>query len=161
MSEQCAYHEAGHALMAHLCGARVHFVSIDPEWEPEALRADGEIELEWENETFNPKERLVAQIRVALAGPAAEMIYSRDPFHPAFVHEWKLDWNTAWELAGALHVDEKKRLRFLEKQTQELYHYLAQDFIWQAIASLVDELLAHEHLEGDLVHEVLATWLPS
>lgn len=159
MSEVCAYHEAGHAVMAYLCGARVQFVTIDPEWDDDALRHDGEIEVEWPAGKLTDRMLIEASIQVSLAGPAAEMIHTGEPYHPAFVQEWSLDWTKAWSLAAEIAVDEQMRLRLLEKTTREVYHFLASNHVWQGLASLVDELLAHEHMEGAEVHEVLSDWL--
>lgn len=159
MSEQCAYHEAGHAVVAYRYGAKVHSISIEPDWDDEALRNDGDIEVHWPMDRYTQREIHEFSIYVALGGPAAEMIYTGDVFHPGLVHEWSQDWNTAWELAGRFHSAEARRLRYLEATTRDLYQLLSQDTHWQAIASLSDELLAHEHMEADEVHDVLKTWL--
>ena len=96
---------------------------------------------------------------VTLAGPVAEMIYRSEPFHPGLVAEWAADWREAWEQAQLLVPDERKRLAFLEQATVELHRLLRRDDHWAALAAIVDNLLAHELLEGDDVAEIVASWL--
>jgi hypothetical protein len=43
--------------------------------------------------------------------------------------------------------------------TIHLHEFLSQDRHWQVVASIVDELLAHEHLDGEQVHEIVSRWL--
>ena len=158
MLEECAHHEAGHAIVAISLGARVHFLTIDPDRYENPGR-DGDIEIHWPRDRFTPKQLCEVAIQVALAGPAAEMIHTGDPFHPALVKEWESDWSIAWDLAASLHPTDHKRMAFLEATTRQLHQFLSNDRIWNALAALVDELLAHESLDGDEVHEIVACWL--
>jgi hypothetical protein len=87
------------------------------------------------------------------------MIYSGEPYHPGLVAEWADDWHNAWEAATALHLDERKRLRYLEEVSVQLYHRLKRDDLWAALAAIADNLLAHETLEGEQVEEIVAEWL--
>lgn len=89
----------------------------------------------------------------------AEMIYSGDPYHPGLVAEWAADWREAWEAAVPLHQDERKRLEYLERVSIQLYHRLKEDDLWSALASLADQLLAHETLEEEQVEEIVGEWL--
>jgi hypothetical protein len=61
--ERAAYHEAGHAVVGHLCGARLLFVQVDE-------GAAGQCNFERSTLTG---ER---EVRIAMAGPAAEYMYS-------------------------------------------------------------------------------------
>jgi hypothetical protein len=63
MREPAAYHEAGHAVVGHLCGARLLFVQVDE-------GAAGQCNFERSTLTG---ER---QVRIAMAGPAAEYMYA-------------------------------------------------------------------------------------
>ena len=90
---------------------------------------------------------------------AAAMIYSGEQYHPGFVAEWSADWRQAWEAAVPLHADERKRLKYLEDASIQLYHRLKEDDLWAALASLADNLLAHETLEGEQVEEIVGEWL--
>ena len=135
MSELTAYHEAGHAWMAVLCGAQVVSVTIAPDWD------DG------------------PEVLVSLAGPVAEMAYQGDPYHPGFVAEWAHDWQAAWYGSASLAPDEARRMRYLEDRTRELRQLVDESAHWAAIAEIADLLLAHQHLEGEAVVECMQQWL--
>jgi hypothetical protein len=87
------------------------------------------------------------------------MIYSGDPYHPGLVAEWSADWRVAWEAAVLLQPSEEQRLEYLEQISIRLYHRLKRDDIWAALASLADNLLAHETLEREQVEEIVGQWI--
>ena len=43
----------------------------------------------------------------------------------------------------------------------KLYRLLQQDEYWAALAAIVDNLLAHETLEGEEVEDIVRQWLRS
>jgi len=156
--ELIAYHEAGHALMAVLLGGKVKHVTIDPENDDGPDRY-GDTQVHWRRARITDREYAEIAVQVCLAGPVAEMIYSGDPYHPGLVAEWAADWQDAWDAAALLHADERKRLKYLEDVSIQLYHRLQEDNLWAALASLADNLLAHETLEGEQVEEIVGEWL--
>ena len=158
VSEISAYHEAGHAFMAYYVGARIQSITIEPDWDdgPERL---ADIRVEWPIDQMSQREFHEKSVLVALAGPAAEMIDTGDPFHPGLVPEWTADWKLAWTAAEPLFPDERKRLQHLEQVAVELYRLLSEDRHWAALAAVVDNLLAHETMEGEEVEDVLGEWL--
>lgn len=158
MSEISAYHEAGHAWMAIYVGARVRCVTIDPPWDDGPERF-ADIQIEWPLDKFSKREICENSILVALAGPVAEMIHTGDPYHPGLVAEWSADWKIVWTMAESLVADERKRLRFLEQQTVQVYRLLDREDSWAGLAAIVDNLLAHETLDGEEVEEILRHWL--
>jgi ATP-dependent Zn protease len=158
MAELTAYHEAGHALMAHLLGGKVRLVTIEPDNDDGPVRYGDTLVL-WRRAGIGEKEFATMAVQVCLAGPVAEMIYSGEPYHPGFVAEWAADWRDAWEAAVPLHADERKRLKYLEDVSIQLYHRLKEDGLWAALASLADNLLAHDTLESEQVEEILGEWL--
>lgn len=158
MSDTIAYHEAGHAVMARLCGAEVRLVTIEPDRDDGPER-QGDTQVVWRRAHAADRAHAKRAVQVALAGPVAEMIYSGEPYHPSLVAEWAADWREAWEAAALLHRDERVRLKYLEDVSIELYHRLRDDELWAALASLADHLLAHDTLDGEQVEEIVAPWL--
>jgi ATP-dependent Zn protease len=156
--EISAYHEAGHALMAFCVGARVRSITIDPDRDDGPER-HGDAQIEWPVGAFSERELCEKSILVALAGPVAEMIYSGEPFHPGLVSEWAADWSEAWAAAAALFPNERRRLAYLEQITVKLYKTMKRDDRWAALAAIVDNLVAHETLEGEQVEKIVEHWL--
>jgi hypothetical protein len=156
--ELLAYHEAGHALVAHYLGGRVQRVSIETEWD-EVLRHEGDTEVLWPVGQMTGGEFQEAGVLVALAGPVAEMLYSGEPYHPALVAEWANDWDEAARLAAEFIPTEALQMKYLETQTRRLWKLLDDEPLWSALAALADELLAHETLDEEQVAETLAAWL--
>jgi ATP-dependent Zn protease len=156
--EETAYHEAGHAVAAVYLGGTVRSLTIDPDRDDGPARF-GDAQIEWHRRSLTAKEFQHKLVLVALAGPVAEMIYTGDPLHPGFVAEWADDWHNAWQAAEPIMPDERLRLAFLEEAAKQLHELLQQDDRWAAIAALADELVAHETLEAEQIHEVVAFWL--
>jgi hypothetical protein len=98
-------------------------------------------------------------VLVSLAGPVAEMLHTGDPWHPGLVPEWAGDWRDAWAAAGEFLPDERERLAYLEQRSLWLYRWLRRDEHWACLGALVDNLLAHETLEGDEVTEIYEAWM--
>jgi len=162
MPELIAYHEAGHALVALLLGGNVRSVTIEPDNDDGPTR-QGDTQVLWPRSRMSDRQFNESAIKVSLAGPVAEMIYSGEPYHPGLVAEWAADWRDAWQAASQLpqlNTDERRRLQYLEQISVELYHRLRRDDLWAALASLADHLLAHETLDSEQVNEIVRAWLP-
>ncbi len=158
MPELIAYHEAGHALIALLLGGRVKHITIEPDNDDGPVR-QGDTQVLWRRASVGEKTFAEKAVQVSLAGPVAEMIYSGDPYHPGLVSEWAADWREAWEAAKPLYPGERQRLQYLEQVVVQLYHRLTKNDLWAALASLADNLLAQETLEGEEVEEIVREWL--
>jgi ATP-dependent Zn protease len=158
VSDLSAYHESGHAFMALHVGARVHSMTVDPDWDDGPQRY-ADVQIEWPAGQFTEKEFHEKNVLISLAGPVAEMIHSGEPYHPAAVAEWSSDWKLAWESARTFLADEQKRLQYLEQVSVELYRLLSRDDYWQIIATLADHLVAHETLESDEILEIVQPWI--
>lgn len=156
--ELTAYHEAGHAFMATYLGAKVRSVTIEPD-DDDGPQRFGDTQIVWRRSRLSERQFCEYAIKVSLAGPVAEMLYSGDPYHPGLVAEWANDWQTAWELAEPLFGDQLKRLAYLETVTGELYRLMDSEPNWSAVAALADSLLAHETLEQEDVEEIVGEWL--
>lgn len=153
MCEETAYHEAAHAFMALHVGAKVVAVTIAPDFDDGPER-HGETTVQWLADGSSSKERAAKEVLIALAGPVGEMIHRGEPLHPGFVPEWCADWRSAWELSAQIVPDERKRLAYLERTTAEIHKLMSRDDVWASFALVVDQLLAHEHLEGWQVEEI-------
>jgi ATP-dependent Zn protease len=158
MCETSAYHEAGHALMAIRVGARIRSITIEPDWDDGPAR-HADTCVVWPLDRFTDRELREKLVHVALAGPAAEMIHSGEPYHPGLVAEWAADWQAAWKAATFLIPIERNRLAYLEETAVQLHRLLSQDDHWAALAAIVDNLLAHETLEGEDVEDIVRQWL--
>lgn len=152
--EETAYHECGHVYLAHLLGARVLGVTIEPDRDDGPARY-GDASILWPARRWSTRDLNLRCVRVALAGPVAEMIHRGEPLHPGFVPEWSQDWRVAWEYAGQLVADERARIRFLEDTIRQLHAMLRQDEHWHRLACIVDHLLAHETLDEEQLAEIL------
>jgi ATP-dependent Zn protease len=154
VTELIAYHEAGHGVVAYLLGGVVRQITIEPDAD-DGPRRGGDTQVVWRR--GNDSDKLFAQksVQVHLAGPVAEIIYSGEFYHPAFVAEWAADWEGAAEAAALLHADLPRRLQYLEQTSRQLHRRLQSDAIWMALAALADSLLAHETLDQEQVEEVL------
>jgi len=158
MSELDAYHEAGHAFLAIHLGARVRYVTIQPDRDEGPARS-GATQIEWPRRRLTERQLRENAVLVALAGPVAESLYDGQPYHPGFVAEWAADWQLAWDAAAELVPQERRRLAHLEQVTAHLYRWLNRDSPWAAIAALADHLLAHETLEEEEVRDIIRPWL--
>lgn len=158
MPEVTAYHESGHAFATVYLGGRVESITIDPDNDDGPGRF-GDTQIAWDLNKFTEEELCRNAAWVALAGPVAEMIYTGDPWHPALIPEWSADWKMAWEAAALYAPGMRTRLTKLEDMSIQIHRLMSQDNIWAAVAALSDELLAHETLEGEAVHDVLAVWM--
>ncbi|MEN0110121.1 MAG: hypothetical protein AAF805_05315 [Planctomycetota bacterium] len=156
--EETAYHEAGHAFTAAYAGGRVLSVTIAPDWDDGPSRY-GDTQVAWSRSQFTPAELAEKLALVALAGPAAEMIYRGEPLHPALVAEWSDDWRQAMNETAAIVPDPRRRTVWLENQVRGLHGLLSDNTHWEAIAGVADHLLAHETLEAEEFAEVIGTWL--
>jgi hypothetical protein len=157
MTEISAYHEAGHVYIALRSGARVRSVTIDPDSDDGPNR-HGDTKIAWPKKRFSERELREKVILVALAGPVAEMIHTGDPYHPGLVVEWSADWHVAWAAAELQFPTEPARMEYLEQTSIRLYHQLSQNRHWEAIAMLVDHLLAHETLDEEMIDEIAEAW---
>lgn len=153
-----AYHEAGHAFMATVLGAKVQSVTIDPDNDDGPERF-GDTQILWKRSRLSAREFCERAILVSLAGPVSEMLYSGDPYHPGLVAEWANDWQSAWELAEPIFTSPTRRLNYLETLTAQLYHQLNTEPNWSAVAAIADSLLAHETLEHDDIKEIVDEWI--
>ena len=158
MDQRIAYHEAGHAVAAVWLGGEVVQVTLEPDRDDGPFR-DGEVQIRWHHGGLSPRDLIDREVAVALAGPAAEMIYLGERPHPLAVREWAEDWRIAWNLAAERVAPHPGRMLWMESILSELCRTFDQDACWQAVAETADELSAHETLEGESVEEIVRRWM--
>lgn len=157
-----AYHEAGHVLLAEHVGARVLFVTIDP-IDDDGPRRHGETRVAWATNAWraNCARSAVSRAKVALAGPAAEMIYRDEHYAPQLIQEWWADWLMA---AASLRswkatLTDRAVLHQISALMAELLDWFRLDHVWARLALLADQLEAHETLESDQLDALRAVGL--
>lgn len=67
MSELTAYHEAGHAVMAHLLGGKVRQVTIEPDNDDGPVRY-GDTQVLWRRKGIGEKEFAMMAVQVVWLG---------------------------------------------------------------------------------------------
>ncbi len=144
--DKTTYHEAGHCVMAVLCGALVKRATIAPEVDG----FHGMVEIHWAK-----RASAADQLSVALAGPVAEMIYTGEPYHPGLIPEWAHDWKQAWRICRPKTPSDRECLKLLEQSVAKLYQQFSRDPLWAATAAVSDLLAAHDEIEHeDIAYEV-------
>ena len=153
--ETAAYHEAGHAVIASILGGKVVSVSI----ESESPEVDGDAVVAWNRGGRNDHEVAVDDIRVALAGPIAEMVYAGEYDYLRIREEHAVDWQIALRSLRCLGLNTDREAALLQKTVAELYQTIRQDNIWSSIGDVADLLAVHETIEGDVVRKTVEFWL--
>lgn len=150
-----AYHEAGHILLAEWYGGRVIFASILPS-DDLGIRAHGLTRALW-RPTNAPHKRGIHLARVALAGPAAELIYTDEQYEPQLLQEWWTDWlaaDAAIQQSENRPMTEPERAQQLSQTVYQLIELFSKDENWDRVAVVADHLEAHETLEEDQLNEL-------
>ena len=103
-----AWHEAGHALAAHLLGGAVREVTLESELDG----FEGHVAVQWG--PVGDREEARRSALVALAGPVAELVFRGDDVlaDPGALSAWRADWDEAdAQLAIVLHAPCRGRVR--------------------------------------------------
>lgn len=153
--ETLAYHESGHAVMAVMLGGEVISVSVESESED----VDGDVAVLWRRSGGNAAEDAVDQIKVALAGPIAEMIYVGDYDYLRIRQEHATDWRIASENLQMLNLQTLAEAKLLQDTVAKLYRTIGRDDVWSAIGDVADRLAVDETVEGDVVVDAVEFWL--
>ncbi len=153
--ETAAYHEAGHAVVASILGGRVVSVSI----ESESDEVDGDAVVAWSRAGRTDRELALDEIRVALAGPIAELVYAGEYDYLRIREEHAVDWQIALSCLRRLEMSTQREAGLLQKTVAELYQTIRQDNVWSSIGDVADLLAVHETIEGDVVRETVDFWL--
>lgn len=142
-----AYHEAGHAFLAHRLGGRVVAVTIEDE--DGALM--GRTTVHWGD--LDAPERRRCSALVALAGPVAEARWRGDVERLAALSAWRTDWQ---EVQAALlaHARGGDPAALLQRWLVQVRRHLDDPHGWEQLCRLADALAAHGTLDEGLLAEV-------
>ncbi|MGA1606440.1 MAG: hypothetical protein ACO4CT_05615 [Planctomycetota bacterium] len=145
-----AWHEAGHALVAHLLGGRVMHVTLEPDDEDQ----DGEVAVAWPRAAGG-----LAPLsgRVALAGAVAELVYLGDDpdLDPTTLSAWRGDWDEACRCAAQHEHDPERREALLRAWMADVHDLLAAPGHEELLARIADALDAHGTLDDVLFEDAL------
>ena len=142
-----AYHEAGHAFLAHRLGGRVVEVTIEDE--DGALM--GRTTVHWQGLDAAARRRCSAL--VALAGPVAEARWRGDVDLLATLSAWRADWQ---EVQAALQraAAPAEHAQQLQRWLREVRREFDDPDSWEQVCRLADALAAHGTLDEDLLGDV-------
>ena len=99
----------------------------------------------------------IAELKVSLAGPVAELTYDNARESIANCGEFAADWQQAVLSASRLKP-ERSRAKFLAEMERQVWNFFEDENVWAATCAVADELLAHETIEHDQVADVWAFW---
>lgn len=149
--EVLCWHEASHAVIAHVLGGRVRLVTLEQEED----ELGGMTSIEWPSQHVSNREGHSA--RVALAGPLGELARfgEADPEDVRALRVWELDWKEVDRSASAIHGDPEERDKLIRSWVREVSELLEDPNIEERIARVADALDAHETLDEDLFEDCL------
>tara|TARA_R110002096_G_scaffold4501_28_gene21244 strand:- start:4564 stop:5061 length:498 start_codon:yes stop_codon:yes gene_type:complete len=158
LQTRTAYHEAGHAVLAVLQGAEIESLSIELDWEDAGRERFGATRVRWPDDAWSEREVAIREVKIALAGPVAEMIYDGNQYEPEMLHAWQEDWDMAVERAGDYLPKSQSLAEYLSRITYELIRFFERSDVWATVAALADQLEAHEALGAEEVAVVMEAW---
>lgn len=166
--ERVARHEAGHALMCWLGGQTPSYLTIVARGNHGGYMQHGD----QEGKAIYTKDELLARIRTSLGGRAAEIVYygERDGISTGASGDLANATNIARQIVCTYGMDESFGLavvvgtmpdevrniinRILKEQLAEAVRLIQENK--EKIDSLVEELMAKNHLNGAQIHQILS-----
>lgn len=140
-----AWHEAGHAVVAHLLGGEVQGLSLEPEED----ELDGRASVLWSGMDARSLARV--SIAVALAGPSAEWAYlgGGEPSAET-ASQWGADWQEVELRLAELSADPEEQRRLLLELWAETQRLIGDPDVRERLARVAEMLEAHGTLDRDL-----------
>lgn len=147
-----AWHEAGHAVVARLLGARIRSLTLEAEEE----HFGGRAEIEWPGATAAEVASLSG--RTALGGPVAEIErFGRDELDGLEVlAAWASDWEEVERCAFELEREDAARETLVRGWVAEVRRLVSDPDVEERIARVADALDAHGTLDEDLFEDCLS-----
>ena len=153
MNEITAMHEAGHAVVAVLLGGVVESVTIEV---PDQLAA-GATGVVWQE--TSARDQCINDMRVALAGPIAEMVFLGEYDHLRIKQEHVVDWEIVSNALKRLTLSDREAEKLVTSVANELYHRIGETEVWAAINDVAERLTLDGTIDGDVVYELTTFWL--
>ncbi|QDU65350.1 hypothetical protein [Engelhardtia mirabilis] len=146
-----AWHEAGHAVVAHLLGGRVRELTLEAEEE----HLEGRASIEWRG--LDASALAVVSGQVALGGPLAELLFRGDDSldDPELLSTWEQDWSEVERCARVVEANAALRARLIRTWIDRVQGLLADDRVEERIARVADALDAHGTLDEELFESSL------
>jgi hypothetical protein len=115
-----AWHEAGHALVAHLLNGVVRELSLESELDGLA----GHAAVQWP-EAVTEQEAARRHAFVALAGPVAELVFRGEDVlrDPHALSTWRGDWDEAQSQLNLRHMESEPREAGLRAMLAQLHEH--------------------------------------
>lgn len=141
-ADTAAYHEAGHAVVAHRLGGEVVACTI----EGDDAEFAGGVTVRWYD--VSAAERTRRSALVALAGPLAEARWRGEPA-PDDDQAWAADRRQVDAALAALPTT-RDRAAALQRWLAEVATAFGDPVVWECVCRVADGLAAHGTLDRDL-----------
>ncbi|MEM8712209.1 MAG: hypothetical protein AAGG01_14765 [Planctomycetota bacterium] len=150
--EADAWHEAGHAYIAHRLGGRVHCLTLEADED----EFEGRASVEWPA-GGDAEESARRSALTALGGPLAELLFRGevDASDPELVKAWDGDWQEVERCAEAVEPDPDRRTTLIQRWVHEVQAALDDPRAEETLARIADALDAHGTLDETLFEECL------
>ncbi len=152
--DKTCWHEAGHALAAHLLGGEVRLVTLESELDDH----EGHVEIGWPG-ALPVRDRTRASALTALAGPIAELVLGDDvdEIDPEVLASWHHDWREFESCLDRLTQDPQERAALQTELLRELHATFADPETHEQLARIADMLSAHGTLDDVLFLDAIGS----
>ncbi len=146
------WHEAGHAVVAHLLGAEIYEVTLESD--DDAF--SGRVSAAWHGRS--PKDAATSSGCAALAGPLAELSFEGqvDPEDSGIRAAWNGDWQEVERCAALVEPDPELRTDVIRAWIERVEALVEEPRTDELIARVADALSAHGTLDETLFLDAIA-----
>lgn len=145
-----AYHEAGHAVVAHQLGGSVAEVSIEAGDDADDTDGDapqGRTTVHWPGGERRERARWVGL--AALGGPLAEARHRGEAPLVAALVAWAADWREVQRALAIAAMTKAAQRQLLARWIATVSRWLADPAVWESLCRVADALEAHGRLDGE------------
>ena len=159
-----AHHVAGHATLAMAVGVDVEVLCIVEDRNWFHVHRDGgrfidqgtmlHIPHRWPANPFEQSKLAETLIRIALAGPCAEMVHRDEPCSVDTIQEDEIDWQLAWKTSKRLLSGDMARVKYQVEEIERTTCFLRHEQYWEAVSHISAALLEHGTFKGKKCKEL-------